>query len=124
MPEAVENRADVAEAELDPEVFEAEKVFEWTAHKSTNRVGAFWNDALRLRCRLSRGFAFAHRRCRYRRWRGAFRAHETQGARNHRLHLASIQDEIQHAFFDQKFGSLKSFRQLLPDRLFDHAWPG
>ena len=34
--EALENRADVVEAELDPEMFEAEEIFERGVHKSTN----------------------------------------------------------------------------------------
>jgi hypothetical protein len=36
MAEAVENRADVVETELDPEVFEAEEIFECGVHKSAN----------------------------------------------------------------------------------------
>jgi len=36
MAEAVENRADVVETELDPEVFEAEEIFECGVHKSAD----------------------------------------------------------------------------------------
>ena len=36
MAESLENRADVLEAELDPEVLEAEEVFEWRRHESSN----------------------------------------------------------------------------------------
>ena len=41
-----------------------------------------------------------------------------------RLHLAPIDDQIEHALLEQELDSLKALGQLLTDRLLDDARPG
>src|SRR4051794_33519359 len=48
-------------------------------------------------------------------------AHESQGARQRRFHLAAIDDQVEHAVIHEEFASLESLRQLLADGLFDDA---
>ena len=40
------------------------------------------------------------------------------------LHLAAIDDQVEHAVLDEELAALESFGQLLPDRLLDDARPG
>src|SRR5262245_36008052 len=53
-----------------------------------------------------------------------FSAHEAKRAANRRPQLAAIDDQIQHAAFEQEFAALESVGQLLPDGLLDHPWAG
>src|SRR5207237_5225762 len=55
--------------------------------------------------------------------RGDLRAHEAERARDRRLHLAAIDDEIEHAVLEQELAALEAFRQLLTDGLLDDARP-
>ena len=45
-------------------------------------------------------------------------------ARDRRLHLAPIDDQIEHAVLEQELAALESLGQLLPDRLLDDARAG
>ena len=42
MADRFEDRGDVLEAELDPEMFEAVEILEWCAHKNTNTEAFTW----------------------------------------------------------------------------------
>src|SRR5258705_2158606 len=48
-------------------------------------------------------------------------AHEAESSGDCRLHLAPIDDLVEHPFLEQELRTLESFRQLLPDRLLDDA---
>src|SRR6266508_4334574 len=52
----------------------------------------------------------------------ALGSHEPKRARERGFHVASIDDEIEHAALDEEFTALESLGELLPDRLFDDAW--
>src|SRR5437773_73119 len=81
-----QQRADVVQPELDAELFEAVEVSE------------------RLHLSLRHG----ERVARGRRLRRRGGAHEAQRLRDGRLHLASIDDEIDHAFLEKEFAALES----------------
>src|SRR5687768_4310589 len=48
-------------------------------------------------------------------------AHEPQRPSDRGLHVATIDDEVEHAAFNQELTALKPFGQLLTDRLLDDA---
>src|SRR5882762_9295978 len=50
--------------------------------------------------------------------------HEVQRFDDVWTHLAPVEDGVDHSVTQKKLGSLKVFRQLLTDGLFDHAWTG
>src|SRR5262245_59129906 len=50
--------------------------------------------------------------------------HEAQNASDRGLQLAPLDDQIQHAAFEQKLTALKAVGKLLPDRLFDDPRTG
>src|SRR5688500_2129057 len=50
--------------------------------------------------------------------------HVSQQPRQLHLQFTAVDDQIEHAVLEQEFGALKAVRQLLLDRLLDHAWPG
>src|ERR1043165_382907 len=47
--------------------------------------------------------------------------HEVERLGEERFHFASVDDGVDHAVTNEKFRSLKILRQLLSNRLFDHA---
>ena len=51
-------------------------------------------------------------------------AHELSARPDRGLHLAAIDDQIEHALLDQELAALEPFRQLLADGLFDDARAG
>src|SRR5882672_23316 len=51
-------------------------------------------------------------------------SHEAKRVGDRRLHLAPIDDQVEHAFLEQELAALKSLGQLLPNRLFDDARAG
>ena len=54
-----------------------------------------------------------------------FAVHHKIEQPNERLaHFAAVNDQIEHSVFEQKFGTLKTFRKFLADCLFDHARSG
>src|SRR5918992_4948150 len=46
---------------------------------------------------------------------GRLGAHEAQRARDGRLDLAAVHDEVQHAVVEKELTALETFRELLPD---------
>src|ERR1019366_8142500 len=56
--------------------------------------------------------------------RGSAAAHEPQRVGDGGLHLAPIDDEVDHAFFEQELAPLESVWERLADRLLDHARTG
>ncbi len=59
-------------------------------------------------------------------WAGlcTFVHHEVQRSNERVAQLAAVDDHVDHSVFEKEFASLKSFRQLLTDSLFDHTRPG
>src|SRR6266702_7901400 len=52
---------------------------------------------------------------------GLTRSHPVQRSRDVSLHVATMNDGIDHSFLHQELTSLEAFGQLLPNRLFNHA---
>src|SRR3954464_2590985 len=50
--------------------------------------------------------------------------HKTQCSRQVWLQIFTMNHSVQHAMLEQELTALKTFRQFLPNRLFDDAWTG
>ena len=92
MAERGEDDADVVEPELDAELFEREKPFE-RCHSADSRLES-----------VTRGAGM-----------------NVSAWPMRRLHLAPIDDEVEHAALEQELAALEAVRQLLADRLLDDA---
>src|SRR6476661_8014560 len=57
------------------------------------------------------------------RLRLAVLAHEVERVQDEISQVLSFDNRIEHAVFEQELGALKTFRQLLFNRLLDHARP-
>ena len=94
--------------------------------KSSRRASQS-RSSMRGRWRGVRSFSGWSRRRRSARPPGRgrrLRHHEPQRARDGRLQLASIDDEIDEAVLEQELAALEPFGQLLADGLLDHARTG
>src|SRR5438874_8003443 len=113
MTQPRDDRGDVVEAELDPELLEAEQIRQgiggdWGlgAGRGHARLLPRATECSRLACGFGRG-GWRLRRDR----RGPFRgAHEAERVRDGLFHLAAIDDEVQHAFLEEELAALKAFR--------------
>ena len=103
MTERLAQARDVLEPQLDAEGLEREEAVEHLRSRIPTAVPARHGDRRGARGAYGLG------------------AHEPQRARDRGLHLAAVDDEVEHAVLDQELAALESLGQLLPDRLLDDA---
>ena len=104
MAERRGERLDVREAELDAELLEREQVLE-----RASTVYGSATAALRFRLQPASTGCWPMNR---------------SALRDGALHLAAIDDEVEHAVLEQELAALKAFGQLLANRLLDDARAG